>query len=107
MFAIGSTIKNQKSNKIKNGIKQVKKLCLQRDYKITHIHADSEFEPLLIDMSDLDISLNCAFKKEHTPKIERFNRTIKERVCSDQTSMPLKIIYKLMIIHLVANENFG
>ena len=31
-------------------------------------------------MADLGISLNCVSKKGHVPKIERFNRTAKERV---------------------------
>ena len=46
LFSMGTMIKNQKVKNIEDGIKQFKKLHLQRGFKITQIHADSEFEPL-------------------------------------------------------------
>ena len=72
--------------KVKNnedGIKQVNKLYLEHGFNITGIHADSEFEPLLPELDDLGISLNCVSKKEHVTYIEWSNRTIKERVRSN------------------------
>ena len=54
---------------IEDGIKQVNKIYLQRGFKITRIHTDSEFESLQSDMADLVISLNYASKKEHVPGI--------------------------------------
>ena len=72
-------IKNRKVNNIEDGIKQVNKLYLKRGFKITCIHANSEFEPLHAKMADIYISLNCASKKEHVPEIEQFNWTIKEK----------------------------
>ena len=55
-------LKTEKKN-IEDGIKQVIKIYLQRGFKITGIHADSEFEHLGAEMADLGISLNCASKK--------------------------------------------
>ena len=52
------------------------------------------------------INLNCASKKEHFPEIERFIRTVKERVRSALSTIPFKIISKLMIVHLVASAIF-
>ena len=69
MFATGSMIKNRKINNIEDGIKQFDKLYLQRGFKITLIHADSEFELICAEMSDLVTSLNCASKKERVPDI--------------------------------------
>ena len=46
MFDTGSMIKNLKIENISDRITQVHKLYLQRGFKITHIHAYSEFEPL-------------------------------------------------------------
>ena len=60
MFATGSMIKNRKVKNIKDGIKQVNKLNLQRGFNITLIHADSEFEQLREEMADIGISLNFA-----------------------------------------------
>ena len=56
-------IKNIKSKNIKDGIKQVNKLYLQRGFKITLINSDSEFEPLCLEVAILGISLNFAPKK--------------------------------------------
>ena len=80
MFATVSMVKNRKIKNIEDGIKQVHKLYLQRGFKVMRIHADNEFEPLQSDMADLDISLNCASKKEHAPEIEWFNHTVKKCV---------------------------
>ena len=46
MFATGSMIKNQNVEHIVDGITQVNKLYLQRDFKITHMHTDCEFKTL-------------------------------------------------------------
>ena len=99
-------IKNLKVNNIEDRIKKVNNICLERGSNSTHIYAGSEFEPLCAEMSDLGISLNCASKKEHVHEIEQFNCTAKERVRSTQSAMTFKIIYKLMIVHLVATAIF-
>ena len=62
---------------IEYGINQVNKPCLQRGLNITRIHSDSEFEPLLTQMTDIGIYLNCVSKNKHVPEIENLNRTIK------------------------------
>ena len=101
MFATGSMIKNRKVENIADRITQVQKLYLQRGFKITHMHTYCEFEPLRKKMTALGINLNCASKKEHVPDIERYIRTVKERVRSAQANIPLKRISKLMILHLL------
>ena len=106
MFATGSMIKNRKVEHIADGITQVHKLYLQRSFKVTHMHTDCEFKLLRKDMTALGINLNCASKKEHVPEIERFIRTVTERVRSTQATMPSKRISKLMIVHLVASSVF-
>ena len=85
---------------------QVHKLYLHRGFKITHMNADCEFEPLHKEMIALDINLNCAPQKEHVPEIERFIRTVKERIIPAHDAMTFKRIFKLMIVHLVASTIF-
>ena len=46
MFSTESMIQNRKIKNIEDGIKQVKKIYLQRGFKIMRKHADSKFEPL-------------------------------------------------------------
>ena len=86
-------IKNRKVNKVEDGTKQVKQIYLQRGLKITRKHADSEFEPQCAEMADLGISLNCTFKKKHVPKIEQFNRNVKEHFQYARSAIPFKQIY--------------
>ena len=57
-------------------------------------------------MTALGINLNCASKKEHVPEIERFIRTVKERVRSARATMPFKQISNLMKVHIVASAIF-
>ena len=106
MFAIGSMTKNRKIENMANGITQVHKLYLQCGFKTTHMHTDCEFEPLRKEMNALGINLNFASKKEHVPEIERFVRTVKERVRSARATMLFKQISKLIIRHLVVSAIF-
>ena len=106
MFATGSMIKNRKVEHILDGITQVHKLHPQHWFNITHMHANSNFEQLRREMTDLVIKLKCASKEEHVPVIERFIRTVKERVRSAQTTMPFNRVSKLRIVHLVASDIF-
>ena len=57
-------------------------------------------------MTVLGINLNCASKKENFPEIERFIRTVKERVRFARATMPSKRISKIVIVHLVASTIF-
>ena len=106
MFSTGSMIKNRKVENIADRITQVHKLYLQRGFNITYMHTDCEFEPLRKEMTALGINLNCVSKKKHVPTIERFIRTVKERVRSVRATMPFNRISKLMIVHLVASDIF-
>ena len=94
-------IKNRKVEHIADGITQVHKLYLRCGFNIAHMHTDCEFESIRKYMTALGINLNCSSKKEHVPEIERFIRTIKERVKSARSTMTFKRISKLMIVHLV------
>ena len=70
-------IKNRKVRNIEDGIKQINKIYLQRGFKITPIHSYRTFETLCAEVAYLVISLDLLSKKEHVPKIERFNKIIK------------------------------
>ena len=93
-------------NSIEDGIKPVNRLYLHCGFKITRIHADGELKTIHMEVADLGIALNFLSKKEHVPKIERFNWNVKERVQYTLESMPSTWISKLMIVHIVATEIF-
>ena len=60
---MGSIIKNRKLNNIEDGIKKVNKLYPQCGLNITRIYADSEFEPIQVEIYGICISIYWAFKK--------------------------------------------
>ena len=70
------------------------------------MHAERNFELLCIEMTDLGTNLNCASKNEHVPEMEHFILTIKERIRPFQSSMPLKQVSKIMIVHIFASVIF-
>ena len=70
------------------------------------MHAERNFELLCIEMTDLGTNLNYASKNEHVPEMEHFILTIKERIRPFQSSMPLKQVSKIMIVHIFASVIF-
>ena len=102
MFATRIMIKNPKVENIADGTTKVHKLYLQSDFNITSMHTDCEFKPLHKEMTALGINLNCASKKEHFPEIERYIRTVKERV----RFMYLKVLLDLFIPDYLTSNLF-
>ena len=58
LFAMGKMIEPRKLKNIEDGIKQVNRLYLQHAFKITRIHADSEFKSLIAKKADIGIYLS-------------------------------------------------
>ena len=69
----------------------------QRGFQVTSIMADPEFEPLRTAFPQL----NTCGADEHVPEIERFIRTVKDRVRSVYHSLPYKYVPRLLLVHLV------
>eukprot|EP00977_Amphora_coffeiformis_P017366 scaffold5602_cov117-Amphora_coffeaeformis.AAC.1 len=62
-------------------ISQVFHIYSRAGFKVTYVHADLEFKPLLDKLQQLFVfQPNYATTNEHVPQAERNNRTIKERV---------------------------
>ena len=57
-------------------------------------------------MTALGINLKFESKKEHVSEIERFIRTVKERIRSTRATIPFKLIPNLVIVHLFASYIF-
>ena len=53
------------------------------------------------DIADLHVMLNITSRDEHVPKIERFNRTIKERVRSNYNMLPYNYLPPMIVIEMV------
>ena len=67
-------------------------------YTITMIHADGEFESLMLRVEDeLDIITNIANPDEHIGDVQKLNHTIHEKYRTRYYRLPFKAIPKVMI----------
>jgi hypothetical protein len=79
-FGTVEMIANQRMDTIQKSITAVVNVYKQRDFNITHILLDGEFEPLRGNLAAMGIQMNLATHDEHVPEAERFIRTLKDRV---------------------------
>ena len=61
-----------------------------RGFRVKIVLADNQFESMRGDIADLHADLVIVSADEHVPDIERFIRTIKERVRADWNMMPFE-----------------
>jgi hypothetical protein len=70
----------------------------QAGFRITTIHCDNEYQPLMLTLQDdFGISMNYANPQEHVPEAERNNRVIKERFRSAFHRLPFTTMPKIMV----------
>jgi hypothetical protein len=72
-----------------------------RGFKVTIIMADNQFEPLRGELADMGALINVVSRDEHVPDIERYIRTVKERVRSQHSVLPFRTTPPIVIIELV------
>ncbi len=77
-----------------------------RGFRVTIILADNQFEPMRGELADLGAIINVVSRDEHVPEIERFNRTIKERVRAAYNVLPFKFVPPVFIVELVYAQVF-
>jgi hypothetical protein len=77
-----------------------------RGFRVTIILADNQFESMRGDIANLGAIVNVVSRDEHVPEIERYNRTIKDRVRSQYTMLPFKYVPPIVIIELVYSQVF-
>jgi hypothetical protein len=82
------------------------KFYRQRGFRIQECHGDGEFEPLRADLADAQARLNITAEDEHVPEVERYIRTIKERVRATYNTLPFKRMPGTMIVEMVHASNF-
>ena len=79
-------------------------LYQRRGFNVNTVLGDPEFDPLVAEFpGDL---INCCAADEHVPEIERYIRTIKDRVRSCYNMLPFERIPRLMLVQLVKNAVF-
>jgi len=79
-----------KNNTLVTSIEQVIQAYESRGFKIQAILEDGQFKHIQQIIEGKGISMNICAANKHVPEIERYIRTIKERVRSTAVTLPFK-----------------
>ena len=101
-FGTVEAISNRQITTIIAKIKSVCQIYHHRGFRVGVILGDPEFEPIRSTFPQL----NCCAADEHVPDIERYIRTVKDRVRSTYRMLPFKRVPRIILIHLVKNAVF-
>jgi Reverse transcriptase (RNA-dependent DNA polymerase)/Zinc knuckle len=105
-FATTELLKNQRNETILRAIKNVINIYKEGSFQVTDLLMDGQFEGLKNELSGLGVRLNITGRQEHVPEIERYIRTLKERIRSVYNGLPFKSIPPMMLAELVSYCNF-
>jgi hypothetical protein len=64
---------------------------------------DGQLEPMRGDLASVGVHLNTVSANEHVPEVERYIRTVKERVRSTYNTLPFKRMPALLVIEMVSS----
>ena len=87
-FGSAGKLDNMKNSHIIKHFKAIIGTYVSRGFRVTIILADNQFESMRWDIADLGVLLSITARDKHVPEVERYNRTIKERVRGNYTLLP-------------------
>jgi hypothetical protein len=103
MFTTVENITRRTKTILTQSVLKVKQIYAKRNFVISTLLMDNEFEPLREAMTMANITLNTPAAGEHVPEAERRIRVIKERARAGRHALPFEFMPKVMIISLVFN----
>jgi len=105
-FGTVEWLKDLKKNTIVTEIKRLTNIYKERNFTVKLILADGQFENISNDVLGLGISMNITGRDEHVPEVERYIRTLKERIRGVYNTLPFKTMPRNMMVELVKYANF-
>jgi hypothetical protein len=97
-FGAVETFKNREIENVIKAMKNVTSIYNKRGIKLKMALMDGEFEVMRGKLAEMGMESNCASRDEHVPEIERYIRTVKERVRCMLHSTPYKIFPRVILI---------
>jgi hypothetical protein len=98
MYRTTEFIPSQSVKDYRSALDTVFQIYDQAGFKITTIHCDNKFQPILKEMEKVyGVRMNYASPQEHVPEVERSVRVVKERFRVSFRRLPFKRIPKTMI----------
>ena len=105
-FGSAGKLDSMRNSHILKHFKAIIGAYVTRGFHVTIILADDQFESMRGDLADLHAQLNVTARDEHVPEIERYQRTIKERVRGQYNVLPYQHLPPLFIIEMVYHSVF-
>ena len=103
-FMTTENMPNRKVVSFQNALEHVLTTCNNRDFVVTDMRMDLEFDPLRDWLDNRNMTLDCPSAGEHVPQTERRIRTVKERIRAWVTTSPFKKTPRTMTTCLAAES---
>ena len=105
-FGTVEAMTNRKSKSIAKAIGRVLGIYHRGGYTVHTAKMDGEFEHVREYLNGQNIYLNTTARDEHVTEIERYIRTVKERVQATYNTLPFEVIPPQIIIKMVKSAVF-
>jgi hypothetical protein len=105
-FATVEAIPDRKAETLVKAVKSVVSIYRRGGFQVTTALMDGEFEVLRGDLADIGITLNEAAGDEHVGDIERYIRTLKERMRAIHSTIPFARVPDRVIIEMAKYSVF-
>ena len=105
-FGTMEAVTDRKETTLLKSIKGVISLYRKAGFKITVALMDGEFVPLRGGLAELGIRLNETSRDEHVGDVERYIRTVKERMRAIYNTLPFQKIPARLVIEMAKTAVF-
>ena len=105
-FGTIEAIPNNKSATIVNGVTGIRQIYRQNGFNVAAALMDGEFGHLRGELADMGIALNETSRDEHMGDIERYIRTVKERMRAVYNTLPFSKIPARLVIEMAKASVF-
>jgi hypothetical protein len=105
-FGSIEVIPNKNQATLFKAMKQIAAVYHNGGFRIRHAFMDGAFECLRDDLHEMQIMLNTTARDEHVGDIERFIRTVKERMRATFSMLPFDHVPDRMVMELAKREVF-
>ena len=105
-FGSAGKLNSMKNSHIIKHFRAVIAAYARRGFRVHIIITDNQFESMRGDIADLHAILHVTARDEHVHEIERYNRTIKERVRAQYNVLPFQHVPPIMVVEMVYSSVF-
>ena len=105
-FGTIQLIADRKQGMLMGEIKAVLQVYHRAGFVVTLALMDGEFDGLRGEMAEYEVALNTTARNEHVGDVERYIRTIKDRMQAIYNTLPYQNIPPRLVIEMAKNAVF-